>query len=124
VARAPSSNVFAKAGYALSNPRVGIDAAARFFNRQKETTATLKTLPEICGEDPARVKYEIYNVENHLAHIASAYYLSDFESSAGFSYDGSGDFASAMAARCEGNNIEILDRVRVPNSLGYFYTAM
>jgi carbamoyltransferase len=29
-----------------------------------------------------------------------------------------------MAARCEGTNIEILDRVRLPNSLGHFYTAM
>ena len=124
VARAPNSNVLAKAGYALSNPKVGIDAAARFFSRQKETTATLKNLPEICGEDPAKVNYKIYNVEHHFAHIASAYYLSDFENSAGFSYDGSGDFASAMAARCEGTNIEILDRVRLPNSLGHFYTAM
>jgi carbamoyltransferase len=124
VARAPNSNVLAKAGYALSNPKVGIDAAARFFSRQKETAATLKSLPEICGEDPAKVNYQIYNVEHHLAHIASSYYLSDFENSAGFSYDGSGDFASAMAARCEGTNIEILDRVRLPNSLGHFYTAM
>lgn len=124
VARAPNSNVLAKAGYALSNPKVGLDAAARFFSRQKETTATLKNLPEICGEDPAMVNYQIYNVEHHLAHIASAYYLSDFENSAGFSYDGSGDFASAMAANCEGTNIEILDRVRLPNSLGHFYTAM
>ena len=31
---------------------------------------------------------------------------------------------SAMAARCEGNKIEILDRVVLPDSLGFFYTAM
>jgi carbamoyltransferase len=124
VARAPSANVMAKAGYALANPRVGLGAAARFFSRQKETSVTLKNLPEICGEDPARCKYEIYNVEHHLAHIASAYYLSDFDSAAGLSYDGSGDFASAMAARCEGTKIEITDRVRLPNSLGHYYTAM
>lgn len=124
VARAPKANVLAKARYALWNPRVGIEAAARFLNRQKETATTLSSLPSICGEDSARVKYEIYNVEHHLAHIASAYYLSDFDSAAGFSYDGSGDFASAMAARCEGTRIEILDRVQVPHSLGHYYTAM
>lgn len=124
VARAPKANVLAKAGYALSNPKIGIDAAARFFSRQKETAQTLKNLPEICGEDPARVKYAIFNVEHHLAHIASAYYLSEFDSSAGFSYDGSGDFASAMAARCEGTRIEIIDRVRLPHSMGHYYTAM
>jgi carbamoyltransferase len=124
VARAPGANVLAKARYALSNPRVGLEAAARFLNRQQETATTLKSLPAICDEDPGRVKYEIYNVEHHLAHIASAYYLSDFETSAGFSYDGSGDFASAMAARCEGTRIEIVDRVRLPHSLGHFYSSM
>jgi len=65
------------------------------------------------------------NVEHHLAHIASAYYLSPFESlTAGFSYDASGDFTSAMAAKCEGNRIEIIDRVNLPHSLGFFYTAL
>ena len=29
-----------------------------------------------------------------------------------------------MAARCEGGRIEILDRVLLPTSLGFFYTAM
>ena len=29
-----------------------------------------------------------------------------------------------MFARCEGNRIEILDRVHVPHSLGFFYTAL
>jgi carbamoyltransferase len=64
-------------------------------------------------------------VEHHLAHIASAYYLSPFEGlTAGLSYDASGDFASLMAARCEGNRIEVLDRVTLPDSLGFFYTAL
>ena len=124
IARAPKANVAAKTIYALSNPRSGLKTAARFLHRQQGTTTTLKNLPEICGEDPARCRYQIHNIEHHLAHIASAYYLSDFENAAGFSYDGSGDFASAMAAHCEGTTIKILDRVRLPNSLGHYYTAM
>jgi len=124
IARAPNANLLAKAKYALSNPKIGIDAAARFLNRQKESSNALDNLATLCGEDPARVDYKVYSVEHHLAHIASSYYLSDFDSAAGFSYDGSGDFASAMAARCEGTKIEILDRVRLPHSLGHYYTAM
>lgn len=124
IARAPDANLLAKAKYALSNPKVGIDAVSRFRNRQKESSSALGNLAALCGEDPARVNFKIHNVEHHLAHIASSYYLSDFDSAAGFSYDGSGDFASAMAARCEGTNIEILDRVRLPHSLGHYYTAM
>ena len=124
VARAPRANLKAKVNYALANPRIGAEAARRFFSRQKETATTLANLPEVCGVDPARCKYEIYSVEHHLAHIASAYYLSPFDSAAGLSYDGSGDFASTMAARCEGAKIEILDRVPLPNSLGHYYTSM
>jgi carbamoyltransferase len=124
IARAPNANLMAKAKYALANPKIGINAVAGFMNRQKESSNALNTLAEVCGEDPARVNYKVHNVEHHLAHIASSYYLSDFDSAAGFSYDGSGDFASAMAARCEGTNIEILDRVRLSDSLGHYYTAM
>jgi len=124
VARAPRANLKAKLNYALANPRIGVEAAQRFFSRQKETATTLSNLPAICGEDPARCKYKVYSVEHHLAHIASAYYLSPFDSAAGLSYDGSGDFASAMATRCEGTKIEIIDRVPLPNSLGHYYTAM
>ncbi len=125
IARQPSANFAAKANYVLFNPAVGAQAVKRFLGRQKDTTGTLESLAEICDEDPSKTRYEIHNVEHHLAHIASAYYLSPFEElTAGFSYDGSGDFASAMAARCEGNRIDVLDKVSVPNSLGYFYTAM
>jgi predicted NodU family carbamoyl transferase len=41
------------------------------------------------------------------------------------SFDGSGDNESLMMARCEGNDIKILDRVYFPNSLGHFlYVSM
>ena len=125
VARKSSANLMAKAKYAASNPLVGTGAVGRFLLRKKETEHTLKNLPEICGVDSKTVNYKVHNVEHHLAHIASSYYLSPFEDlTAGWSYDGSGDFASAMAARCEGTKIEVLDRVCLPSSLGHYYTAL
>ena len=125
IARQPDANFAAKAKYLLFNPSVGFDAVSRFASRQRGTAKTLQSLAAICDEDPKLVQYKLHTVEHHLAHIASAYYLSPFEQlTAGFSYDGSGDFASAMAARCEGTQIEVLDKVSVPNSLGHFYTAL
>lgn len=125
IARQPNANLSAKLKYILSNPTMALDAINRFASRQKGTLRTLDNLADICGEDPSLVNYKIHTVEHHLAHIASAYYLSPFEEvTAGFSYDGSGDFASAMAARCEGPRIEVLHKVTVPDSLGHFYTAM
>ncbi len=74
--------------------------------------------------DPKKLRFHEHHLEHHIAHIASAYYCSPWENAAGFSYDGSGDFVSTMMARCEGNDIEVLDRVFLPHSLGSFYTMI
>ena len=117
IARKPQANFQAKLRHALSNPARGIPQIARFLGRQTETRSSIDSLAEICGEDPDKVNFVKHEVEHHMAHIASAYFCSPFEEvTAGFSYDGSGDFVSGMAARCEGNHIEVLDRVTVPNS--------
>lgn len=123
--RNPNVNRLAKVAWVARNPVRGAAAAFEHFNRTQKTASMLERLAAICEEDPATVGFETVNVEHHLAHIASAYYLSSFDGlTAGFSYDASGDFASAMAARCEGNRIEVLDRITLPDSLGFFYTAL
>jgi carbamoyltransferase len=125
VARDPKANYAAKMAYVAQRPLKAAGAVVEHFRRNRQAKGTLEQLAEVCGEDPARVKFEVVEVEHHLAHIASAYYLSPFEGvTAGLSYDGSGDFASLMAARCEGNRIDILERVTLPDSLGFFYTAL
>jgi carbamoyltransferase len=125
IARDPRANRYAKASYVIKNPRKATKAVIEHFKRNKETIDILRDLPSICDADPTEARFNICEVEHHLAHIASAYYLSPFESlTAGFSYDASGDFVSTMAARCEGNTIKVLDKVCLPHSLGFFYTAM
>ncbi|MBF7730498.1 carbamoyltransferase family protein [Pseudomonas sp. N040] len=125
VARDPKANYLAKMTYVAQRPLKAAGAVLEHFRRNRKSQSTLQLLAEVCGEDPASLKFEVIGVEHHLAHIASAYYLSPFEGvTAALSYDGSGDFASMMVARCEGNQIEILDRVTLPDSLGFFYTAM
>jgi len=125
LARDPKANQSAKMAYVARHPIKTAGAVFEHLNRNQRTQGILEQLAEICDEDPAQVRFKTIGIEHHLAHIASAYYLSPFESlTAGFSYDASGDFVSAMAARCEGTRIEILDRVTLPHSLGFFYTAL
>jgi len=125
IARNPKANLSAKAGYVLSRPTKSLAAVWEHLSRNQATRDTFAQLAEICGAPRAHARFQIVNVEHHLAHIASAYYVSPFNGlAAGFSYDASGDFVSAMAARCEGNQIEVLDRVALPHSLGFFYTAL
>ena len=125
IARDAGANLSSKISYSLRNPLSSSGAIREFFLRSKRSKSIQEIIAKICFDNVSQAKFKTVNVEHHLAHIASAYYLSPFDSlTAGFSYDGSGDFASMMAARCEGNSIEILDRVCLPNSLGLFYTAL
>jgi carbamoyltransferase len=74
--------------------------------------------------DPQAMRATFYRVEHHTAHMASAYFVSPFESAAILSADGLGDFASAMWAIGEGPGMRALGEVRFPHSLGMFYTAL
>src|SRR6267154_526700 len=118
-----NANLAKKVQYALSNP-------SRILNfikmrERKDSMRDLRLLIiDALGDDPARLRFTEHQLEHHIANIASAFYCSPWEKAAGFSYDGSGDFVSTMTARCEGTEIEVLDRVYLPHSLGSFYTMI
>lgn len=123
--RDTNANKAAKIAYVARNPMSGVKATIEHMRRRGETKSMLEQLAEVTGEDPAKVNFETVPVEHHMAHVASSYYCSPFDGlTAGFSYDASGDFASSMAVRCEGTKMEMLDKVTLPHSLGFFYTAM
>jgi carbamoyltransferase len=67
---------------------------------------------------------KIKNVEHHRAHIASAFFVSDFERAAVLSVDGMGDFTSTMWGYGDKERIKILGAVHYPHSLGFIYTAL
>jgi len=67
---------------------------------------------------------DIEYVEHHLAHLASAYNVSPYESASIISVDGFGDFASAAWGLGQGGNIDLQKRVYFPHSLGIFYQAL
>ncbi|HEX5732550.1 MAG TPA: carbamoyltransferase C-terminal domain-containing protein [Blastocatellia bacterium] len=123
VGRDKDANLAKKVQYALANPAKLLNFIQ--IRKRREVMNDLKSLLARALEvEPERMRFREHNVEHHIAHIASAYYCSGWDSAAGFSYDGSGDFVSAMCARCEGNEIDVLERVFLPHSLGSFYTMM
>jgi len=70
------------------------------------------------------VKAKLHHVEHHRAHLASSFFVCDFDSAGVLSVDGFGDFVSAMWGYGEGNRIEVMGEVGFPHSLGIFYTAI
>ncbi|HFE39619.1 MAG TPA: carbamoyltransferase [Gammaproteobacteria bacterium] len=66
----------------------------------------------------------LQTVEHHLAHLSSAFHVSPFDEAVVVSVDGFGDFSSAAWGIGKGAEIEVLDRVYFPHSLGIFYQAL
>jgi len=117
------ANLTKKVQYALANPAkiLNFIRLRKHKEQMKDVRSLLAGALDIDSEE---LKFQKHHLEHHIAHIASAFYCSPWEKAAGFSYDGSGDFVSTMMARCEGNEIEVLDRVYLPHSLGSFYTMI
>jgi len=117
------ANLAKKVQYALANPAKILNFI-RLRQRKQPMRDLRSLLAKALAVDPQALNFQEHHLEHHIAHIASAYYCSPWEKAAGLSYDGSGDFVSTMMARCEGNQIELLDRVFLPDSLGIFYSMI
>jgi carbamoyltransferase len=117
------ANLVKKVQYALTNPGKILNFIR--LRQRKEAMRDVRSLiAKSLDIDPSALRFVEHHLEHHIAHIASAYYCSPWEKAAGFSYDGSGDFVSTMTARCDGNEIDVLERVYLPHSLGSFYTMI
>ena len=117
------ANLAKKVRYAIANPAKLLNFI-RLRQRKQEMRDVRTLIAKAMECDPGALRFQEHRLEHHIAHIASAYYCSPWEESAGFSYDGSGDFVSTMMAKCCGSEIEVLDRVFLPHSLGSFYTMI
>ncbi|PYV59252.1 MAG: carbamoyltransferase [Acidobacteria bacterium] len=117
------ANLAKKIEYAVANPGKLLNFLQ--LRRRKQQMQDLRSLlARSLACDPGSLKFQEHHLEHHIAHIASAFYCSPWDRAAGFSYDGSGDFVSTMMARCHETEIEVLNRVFLPHSLGSFYTMI
>ncbi len=124
IGRDPYAKLARKILFLLKNPGGGFRAVKdRLSNAKKVSSleAEFKILdPAI---DEKYIKSKIHHVEHHRSHLASAFFASPFNESAILSIDGSGDFTTTMTAVGRGNQMEVLDSVDFPDSVGLFYTA-
>lgn len=63
-------------------------------------------------------------LEHHICHAASAFLVSPFESAAIFTLDGTGEETTTLFSHGQGARIQPLKRVKLPHSLGQFYSAV
>src|ERR1700719_4396847 len=118
--RNPYGRLGTKLFYALRMPsfaRSRIGVLAKF-------TGIREALAKAFDADPAEISAQFHRIEHHQAHLASAFFVSPFESAALLSADGLGDFASTMWGTGRGNRMEIDGAIAFPHSLGLYYTAV
>ena len=121
----PSESVLRKLLYAVGNGmgRKSVIDRFRNFSTISKIDSIIFSGLDINPSSLAR-RPSVVNVEHHLAHLSSSFYVSSFEEAATVSIDGFGDFASCMWGIGKGRNIKRLGKIYFPHSLGIFYTAV
>ena len=114
------SNLSAKIAYALSG-RASIGLITERLWQRKARAKIPQLLTQAFATD---TRAQFHNIEHHLAHLASAFYVSPFQDSAVVSVDGFGDFASSAWGLGRNSGIDIAKQVYFPHSLGIFYQAL
>jgi carbamoyltransferase len=123
IGRDPRANVRRKLLQTVRRPPSPSYIAGRLANAGKIRGA-LPELAQALGVEPGEIRAPLHNVEHHVAHLASAYFVSPFNDAAVLSVDGFGDYVSTMLGHGSGVKLDVLDRVFFPHSLGIFYTAL
>ncbi len=112
----PSVAFWKKLGLVAAHPKL----LKMKFGNATHKKIHLKSTLESIGLGRAKV----LKVEHHLAHMMSSRILTKGTDGALLSLDGLGDFVSAASGRIKDHQVEVIDRVYFPHSLGFFYTAM
>lgn len=68
--------------------------------------------------------FKFHFIEHHQSHAASAFFASPFESAAILTWDGTGEDTTTLFCHGKGNRIRVLKRIKLPHSLGQFYSAV
>lgn len=68
--------------------------------------------------------FKFHYLEHHQAHAASTFFVSPFDSAAILTWDGTGEDTTTLFSQGKGNKFEVLKRIKLPHSLGQFYSAV
>jgi carbamoyltransferase len=125
IGRDPKAKFWKKVKFALSYPNIGFSTILdRLDNSKKISSLEVEFLKIFPNCDSNSLKNKIHQVEHHRAHLASAFFASPFDKAALLSIDGSGDFSTTMLGIGSGNQIEVIDSIDFPHSVGIFYSSM
>ncbi len=121
ISRDPRAHLWSKARHALASPGLLGKVAGRLANLGKVGGASADLALAL---GVPSLSATVHQVGHHRSHLASAFFVSPFEKAACLSIDGFGDFVSMQRAVGRDRDLEAIDEVAFPHSLGLFYTAV
>ena len=68
--------------------------------------------------------FKFHFLEHHQCHAASAFFVSGFAEAAIMTWDGTGEDTTTLFCRGEDRSIRPFKRIKLPHSLGQFYSAV
>jgi carbamoyltransferase len=68
--------------------------------------------------------FRFHYLDHHFCHASSAFFVSPFESAAILTMDGTGEDTTTTLSHGTGTRIKLLKRIKLPHSLGQFYSAV
>ncbi|MFN2498996.1 MAG: carbamoyltransferase [Pyrinomonadaceae bacterium] len=68
--------------------------------------------------------FRFHFLEHHQCHAASAFYVSGLERAAIMTWDGTGEDTTTLFSQGQDTRIQVLKRIKLPHSLGQFYSAV
>ena len=117
----PKANLFKKYQYTILK-RPDINFILEKLEKKLQRMNIQEEIVQLFPKNTIKAKFHFIN--HHLAHLASAFYVSPFNSATVVSVDGFGDFSSTAIGYGKSHKIKIKKQVFFPHSLGIFYTAL
>lgn len=109
---------------ALISPQMFKARADRGIAQVSESYLGMFKHPKRLREHFGPSDFKFHYLEHHQTHAASAFFVSPFDSAAILTWDGTGEDTTTMFCRGRENKIEVLKRIKLPHSLGQFYSAV
>jgi carbamoyltransferase len=69
-------------------------------------------------------RFRFHFLDHHMCHAASAFYVSPFDTAAILTMDGTGEDTTTLFSQGKGTQIRPFKRIKLPHSLGQFYSAV
>ncbi len=98
--------------------------AGRGMGQMRNEWYELFTMRRLIERELGKGRFQLRYVDHHLCHAASAFYVSPYERAAILTVDGAGEEHTTVSWFGEGTMIKRLHSIKLPHSIGQFYSAI